>query len=179
MPSHVVARRFARALFGLAGDDAAAFADQLQTLVAYFASTTDTLEGLSLPTLSGRQRQLLMESFLASCTDLSPLIANLLRVLSLRGRLETLPLLSEEFLSLVDAGAGRRRGTLTSAVALGPDQVQAITAQLERLTQHRLVLETRIDPALLGGVVAMVGTLRFDGSIRSQLEALASRMREG
>ena len=50
--------------------------------------------------------------------------------------------------------------------------IQASSASLDSITQRSVVLETKIDPALIGGVVAQVGSHMYDGSLRSQLAEL-------
>ena len=67
---------------------------------------------------------------------------------------------------------GRVRGSVTSAAKLGDAQVEALKKQLEAITQRSVVLDTKVDPSLLGGVVAQVGSHMYDGSLRSQLAEL-------
>jgi F-type H+-transporting ATPase subunit delta len=61
---------------------------------------------------------------------------------------------------------------VTSAAKLGDTQVAALKQQLEALTHRSVVLETKVDPALIGGVVANVGSYQYDASLRSQLAEL-------
>jgi F-type H+-transporting ATPase subunit delta len=65
---------------------------------------------------------------------------------------------------------------VTSAVALTPAQLTTITTALEQLSGKKVVLEKKQDPALLGGVVAKVGDVVYDGSLRTQLRALRDQL---
>ena len=63
-----------------------------------------------------------------------------------------------------------------AAIALTPAQVQQLTTKLERISGKKVQLTQRQDPALLGGVVAKVGDVVYDGSVRSQLRKLRDSM---
>ena len=65
----------------------------------------------------------------------------------------------------------------TSAVPLSPDAVTQLQQSLQQLTQRNVVLETRVDPALLGGVSAQVGGTLYDGTLRTQLEQLRRELK--
>ena len=49
---------------------------------------------------------------------------------------------------------------------------QAIADKLSSATKAMVLLDRAVDPAILGGVVAQVGSLVYDGSVRTQLEEL-------
>jgi F-type H+-transporting ATPase subunit delta len=90
-------------------------------------------------------------------------------------RLPYLPGIARELRALVDQKAGRIHAEVTSAVALQADHVSKIQSALERLSGKAVVLETRHDPDLLGGVVAKIGDVVYDGSVRTQLELMRER----
>src|ERR1019366_8423656 len=52
----------------------------------------------------------------------------------------------------------------------------AINAQLERLTGKRIRMRVAVDPELIGGVVARIGSTVYDGSVRGQLQTLGRRL---
>ena len=64
-----------------------------------------------------------------------------------------------------------------SARELSEPQRTALNAQLEKLTGKRLRMRFRVDEALIGGVVARIGSTVYDGSLRGQLASLESRLR--
>jgi F-type H+-transporting ATPase subunit delta len=173
-----VARRYARALLDASEGQADAVLSQLEQLVQFFAATPDVFAALSNPALSRAQRHTLTEKVIASIPDLHRLLANVLKLLTDRNRFQALPVVAVQFRELVDSRMGRVRGTITSAVRLDDAQRLSIGAQLETLTQRKVVLETHVDPSLLGGVVATVGNRTFDGSLRSQLQAMGRELTE-
>ncbi len=167
-----VARRYARALLDAAGADADQLGQQLATLSNFLETHQELFEAMSSPMLTRPQRMSLIETVIASSSGISPLLGNLMKLLVDRNRFGDLPAITRQFSDMVDSRMGRVRGTVTSAAKLGDAQIAAITRQLEALTQRSVLLETKVDPALIGGVVANVGSYQYDGSIRAQLDAL-------
>lgn len=167
-----VARRYARALLDAAGADADKVLEQLESLAQYFESQPALMETLSSPALARSQRLSLVEALITNAPGVLPLVANMMKLLNDRNRFGSLPFIARQFRDMVDSRMGRVRGSVTSAAKLGDVQVAAIKKQLETLTQRTVMLETKVDPALIGGVVAQVGSHMYDGSLKSQLVEL-------
>lgn len=167
-----VARRYARALLDAAGANADAVLEQLSGLASFFSEQKELFEAASNPTQTRTQRMAVVDAVIASSPGLTPVLANLLKLLTDRNRFAALPDLARSYRELVDARMGRVRGKVASAVKMGDAQVAALKKQLEALTQRSVVLETSVDASLLGGVVATVGSHQFDGSLRAQLNEL-------
>jgi len=167
-----VARRYARALLAAAGAEADQVLTQLETLTTYFAGNQELFLALSSPTLTRTQRMGLTEAVITNAPGLVAVLGNLLKLLTDRSRFGALPFIARQYRDMVDSRMGRVRGTVTSAAKLGDTQVAALKQQLEALTHRSVVLETKVDPALIGGVVANVGSYQYDASLRSQLAEL-------
>ena len=71
---------------------------------------------------------------------------------------------------------GFARAEVSSPHELTEPQRGAINAQLERLTGKRIRVRFGVDPALIGGVVARIGSTVYDGSVRGQLQTLGRRL---
>jgi len=167
-----VARRYARALLDAAGAEADKVLEQLESLAKYFEAQPAMLETLASPTLSRTQREAIVNALITNAPGMLPVVTNLLKLLNDRNRFGSLPFIARQFRDMVDSRMGRVRGTVTSATKLGDAQVDALKKQLESLTQRNVVLETKVDPSLIGGVVAQVGSKQYDGSLKSQLREL-------
>jgi F-type H+-transporting ATPase subunit delta len=115
---------------------------------------------------------------LAASMQLDEELANVLYLLGDRNRLAHLDGIVDAFRRLADEKLGRVRAKLTSAVPLDAGAEERIAAKLAQATQRRVILASEIDPSLLGGVVAQVGALTFDGSVRTQLEALRQQLKQ-
>ena len=59
------------------------------------------------------------------------------------------------------------RAQVTTASPLAPDRAQAIERSLARVTGRTVTLETSVDPSIIGGVVARIGSTVYDGSVTS------------
>jgi F-type H+-transporting ATPase subunit delta len=62
--------------------------------------------------------------------------------------------------------------TLTSAIELDPEVVERVRAEIERQTDRKVQLRSRVDEDVVGGLVLQVGNMVLDGSIRIRLEKL-------
>lgn len=168
-----VARRYARALLDVAAEAGKldVVSDQLSAFARAMQQSKELNDLLLNPAYTRPQRSGVVESLLTS-SKMDPVVGNLLRLLVERNRLGFLPDIARIFSDLVDQRVGRVRGRVTSAVKLAPEALQKLTRQLEAATQRKVTLEERVDPALLGGLSAQVGSVVYDGSLRSQLDEL-------
>ncbi len=71
---------------------------------------------------------------------------------------------------------GLVRADITSAQDLTDQQRRAVQAELGHLTGKQMRLEYKVDPALIGGLIARIGSTVYDGSVRGQLDALRRRL---
>ena len=72
--------------------------------------------------------------------------------------------------------AGITKATVVSAAPLHEAARDRLASALSRRTGKQVELEVTVDPELLGGVVAKVGDLVFDGSLRTQLGQLRANL---
>ena len=167
-----IARRYARALLESAGESADQVSTSLQSFVLSVQSNAELTDVVNNPAYTRAQRLAVVEG-LIKASALEPVLANTIRLLNDRNRLGQLGDLARVYAGLVDAKLGRVRGRITSAVPLDASQLKAIGAALEKLTARQVLLEAKVDRAVLGGITAQVGSLIYDGSLRNQLETLA------
>ncbi|HEX9051853.1 MAG TPA: ATP synthase F1 subunit delta [Anaeromyxobacter sp.] len=174
-----IARRYAKALFSLAVESGRAepWAKSLEALREAVLASPDLRDVLSNPVYSREQRRAIVEK-LAAALKLDAEPANLLFLLGDRNRLGYLAAIVDTFRELADHHLGRLRATVTSAVKLDDQAAQAIADELSRKHGAQILLDRAVDPALLGGVVAQVGSLVYDGSVRTQLEDLRKQLKQ-
>lgn len=173
MDSGSVARRYAKALFGLALESGRveAWSQSLATLASALRDAPD-LAAIVADPLHGREERHAIVEHLASAVRLEDAPANLLRLLADRSRLDRLGDVLRAFGELADQQLGRLRARVVSAVPLERDAVDALARRLSELTRATVLVDRSVDPALLGGVVAQVGSVVYDGSVRTQLQDL-------
>ena len=168
-----IARRYAKALFDLAIEQGKveAWSESLHSLKQAVESSEELRDVLVNPIYAKEQRRAIAAKLVAALR-LDAECANLLYLLGDRNRLAYLGGIVEVFGTLADQKLGRLRAKVTSAVPLETGAAQAIADKLARATKSLVILDRAVDPALLGGVVAQVGSFTYDGSVRTQLEEL-------
>ena len=91
-------------------------------------------------------------------------------------KLDLIPVLSTAYRERLLAHQNIVRAEVTSATALTPEQTQALAASLGKVTGKQVELSVSVDPALLGGVVAKIGSTVYDGSVRTQLSRMRAQL---
>lgn len=180
MAQVAVAKRYARALFdlGQAGSGGLdALVDELLVFDRAMAASAELRNALTTPGLSLDVRQGLLRKLLENA-GASATCVNTLLLLTEQGRLPILGEIVEAVRVEADRVAGRVRARVTSATELSPAQVDEIKAAFEKRTGKRIVVQTAIDEDLIGGVVAQIGSVVYDGSIKSQLRRLRDDLSE-
>jgi F-type H+-transporting ATPase subunit delta len=174
-----ITRRYAKALFDLAVEagKVEAWSESLLSLKRAIEASEELRDILVNPVYSKEQRRAIGGK-LAAALHLDPEPANFLYLLGDRNRLAYLAAIVDTFGALADEKLGRVRARVTSAVPLDGVSAQGIADKLARATSAKVILDRAVDPALIGGVVAQVGSLTFDGSIRTQLEALRAALKQ-
>jgi len=104
--------------------------------------------------------------------DIGPRAMNLARLLVAKGRVGLAGQIGGEFQRLLDEYRGMARASVTTATPLSSDQEGQVATRLGQITGKQISLETKVDAAILGGLVARVGDTLIDGSTRSRLLAL-------
>lgn len=180
MPNVSVARRYARALIELANETAGleVVQQQLDDLAQAVEGNSELQEVVTNPMYSRAQRARILEALMKGRGDIAPVVQNFIWLLNDRDRLAFLPDIARLFRAMADSLAGRIRGRVMSAAPLGDEPLRDLKKTLERLTQRQVILQTEIEPALLGGMKAQVGSIVYDGSLQSQLEALRRELKQ-
>jgi F-type H+-transporting ATPase subunit delta len=170
----IAAKRYAEAAFGIASDTATQ--DQWQDDLASLAELMRNEQAaayLHNAKVRDEHKQRLLERAL----DISPLAMNLARLLLQRGRLALAPQISSEYDRMLDAARGIAHARVTTAVPLGEAEQRAVAERLRAMTgAHEVRLDARIDPSLIGGMVAQIGDQLVDGSTRTRLIELKRRL---
>lgn len=109
---------------------------------------------------------------IANSMGVDKIMTNFLGLLVQKKRAEILPEIAEEFQTMVNEEKNIVHGSVVSAVELSSDLQSNVQATLEKLTGKKVQLSTGVDPSIIGGIIAKVGDLVLDGSIKAQLVSL-------
>jgi F-type H+-transporting ATPase subunit delta len=173
-----IARRYAKALFGLALEKGRIepWSEGLLALARSIDASAELRDVLQNPAYT-REVRAAVVARLAQGLALEAEPAALVSLLADRDRLAGVGAIAAAFRELADVELGRLRARVTSAVPLDDAAVHAIAEKLSAATQKKVLVERAVDPAILGGVVAQVGSTVYDGSLRTQLEDLRSTLK--
>ena len=180
MANRASARRYARALFDVvtkSGDVDAALV-QLKALGAAFTGHPDLHRALTSPGVPLGVKQSVMRDVLA-LQPVSKVVARLLTLVVENDDIDEIDAIVQAFEQRVLDLHHVVRAEITSAVPLPADKVQAIEASLATAAGGRVVVTPRVDPAILGGVVAKLGSRVYDGSVARHLARIRARLVSG
>lgn len=170
------ARRYAAALFGMARKgDVDAVSQDLSQVLATARNTPQIMEVLTHPRITPRRKNELTGQIFG---DLRPTMQAFLRLMITRDRVRLLPAVGEHFDKLVDEWKGEADAEATTAVELSETQKHALVQRLEATTGYKKIrLQTRVDPAMIGGMTVRVGDHLIDGSVVTQLQTLREQLK--
>ncbi len=175
-----ISRRYARAVFGL-GRDAAARGQllvEVDSLVEQIAGSPELLGVLFTPIHSRAERKGVMLE-LVQRLAISTEVRAVADLLIDHNRTPLLLAIRDELRRLVESEAGRIEARVSTARPLGADAQERLRQAISRRVKSEVTLVVDVDPTLIGGVVARIGDLLLDGSIRTQLENLGANLRKG
>lgn len=177
MSTRASAARYARALLDVAtkeGDPekAAQELDDFIQLLRGHAALERVMLNPAVP--AGRKRAAVVE--LTKLANVSPIVSKLLGMLAERDRLELLDELSAAYRQLLLDRSGVVRAEVTTTVPLSRERTETIAQRLTAITGKRISMVTKIDKEIIGGVVARVGSIVYDGSVATQLKLLRERL---
>ncbi len=139
--------------------------------------SADLRNVLESPAVSLPRKRAVIEK-LAAALQLPRTIRNFLFVLSDKRRVTLLNEVTKQFDILLDERLGFVRAEVRSAGELDGAERQNIERELSRVTNKQVRTLFTVDPELIGGVVARVGSTVYDGSVRGQLAQMARRFAE-
>ncbi|MDR1608752.1 MAG: ATP synthase F1 subunit delta [Deltaproteobacteria bacterium] len=169
----VLAKRYAQALFSIGLDDQAheAYGQELAGFWASLKAAGQIGQVLSSQAYPKEVRSQALEAILAQA-KLARVVGDFLRLLLLKGRFGFLEAIVQAYQKLLDDKNGLIRGTVTTAGPLDDSQLAALKSALGAYIGRRVEVTVKSDPAIIGGVVAQLGDLVLDGSLRAKLNRL-------
>ena len=175
MQTDPVARVYAQALLDLGRERQRmpALGAELEQLVAAVHGDAQLRNFLESPALDQASKKRVIESLRGTVDDA---VVNFLCVLIEKGRIGSLAAISATYRDLEDAAAGRVRVRAMTAVPLGKDLQKSLLETLQQTLNRECVLETEVQPELIGGLVLQVGDKVYDGSVSRALRRVRTEM---
>ncbi|MBY0399624.1 F0F1 ATP synthase subunit delta [Myxococcota bacterium] len=171
------AQRYAKALFGLAQDERRhrEVRAELDRLKGIFGGSREVAAALLTPMHPAAERKAALRA-LAAREHVSPLVQNFLGFLVDQRRLIQFDAIVEAYNAFADQAEGMLTAEVKVASPLDDRRKDRLRRALSERTGREVKLEIEVDPSLIGGAIAKVGDLVFDGSLRTQLSQLRANL---
>jgi len=176
MSDSSLAVSYAKGLLELAGAEGQAYElgkelSLIATTVGGHLRLSQALSDADLPV--AKRLEIVEEIFQGK---ISALALGFLQTSALTGRAKLIGLIAEKYSQSLEDLLGKALAEVTTAIPLSEKAEQVIVEELRRIIGKDIMLDTRVDPAIIGGVVVRVDGKLLDGSLRSSFQGLRQAM---
>jgi F-type H+-transporting ATPase subunit delta len=175
-----MAGRYATALFSLAQDGHATgeVAAALKTFDGLIAESADLRLLVRSPVFSAEE-QIKALNVILERAEISGVAANFIKLVAAKRRLFAIREMIADYQKLYDFERGVTHAEVTVAAALSDTHVAALKEALLEATRGKGVdVSIKIDPSIIGGLIVRLGSRMVDGSLKTKLNAIRTRMKE-
>ena len=167
---------YARGLFEIARAEGTIdeVEDELFRFARTYESSDQLRNALTDEQIPASKRQAIVEDLLGN--KVTPTTTQLISMVVGSGRSRDLPAIVDKLVARASSAKNLELAEVRSAVPLTPDQETRLAAALANATGKEVNLKVVVDPAVLGGLVATVGDTVIDGTVRTRIEQLKSRL---
>jgi F-type H+-transporting ATPase subunit delta len=175
-----VARRYAKALLTLGKEDAhyKEYGEGLSGF-AHLLEREPELKDALLNPIHGREDRNKLLLRMIELLQLPPMVSNLLQLLLDKHRLNVVDGVAIAYQEMLDEVENVRRAKVKTAIFLDDATQDRLRQTLEKLTGSTVIMEVEEDPSIIGGLMAKVGDLVLDGSVRTQINTLRESLIKG
>ena len=173
-----LATRYATALFELARDQGALdkVAADLASVKTMIDSSPDLRRLVRSPVIGRAEQGKAMDALLERA-QVGDLTRRFVGVIAANRRLFSLESIIAAFRQQLAKSRGELTAVVSTAQPLNDAQKAALDAALRRAVGVKVAVETKVEPALMGGMVVRIGSRMFDSSLRSKLQRLQLAMK--
>jgi F-type H+-transporting ATPase subunit delta len=177
MSTRTSATRYAKALLevGSKQSDVAQIERQLTTFVETLDAHPELRQALTTPSVPASRKRAIVTA-VAERIGMAAPATKLLGLLADRDRLHISHDLLTVFRERLLDQQRVVRAEIRSATPLPADTLRAIETRLDEVTGRKVAIEAAVDPSLIGGVLAVVGSTVYDGTVKTQLEKLRKQL---
>ncbi|MCB1184342.1 ATP synthase F1 subunit delta [bacterium] len=178
MRDRKVATRYAEALL-ISAKQAGVLAEVAESYAAVLEvvrGNRDLVTFMDSPQVRVEEKKDLLKKVFGG--KLEPVLLNFFFLLIDRNRIENTRDIGEVFAELVEEDMGVVRAKVVTAISLPDDLAAALERKLAAFTGKRIILEKKVDPAVIGGVCVTMGDKILDGTVRTNLDLLGKKLGE-
>ena len=168
-----IASRYAKALFelGLEEKNYKRLMKDLETFNGAYSQSEDLRMVLQTPSIRHEQRKEVLKLVMTSL-KLGALTSNFINLLVDKDRVSLVPEIFNAFQRFVDNEEGIVRADVVSAKPLNSSQKLKVKQTLGKVTGKKVELTVSTDAEIIGGIIARIGGVVYDGSLKNQLRSL-------
>ena len=180
MKNLILAKRYARALLTIGQEDKKykKYGEELDVFVGFLKENPEVENAISNPRYPVENRQNVLK-IIVEKLGLSNAVQRFLALVLEKKRMPYIASICECYHSLVDDLENISRAKIISAVPLEEKALSSITKALEKIVGRKIIAETETDSDIIGGVIAKVGDLVLDGSVKTQLFNIKENLKRG
>ena len=174
MAQQLSGQRYAQAIFDLAleNNEVEQWGQDLEVVSEAFQDS-DFAALMKHADMSAADKRAATGSVLAG---VSTMVRNLVDLLVSKGSVDSIADVYTSYTELLDQHLGRQRVEVTTAIALDEAEANRITSFVSELVRREVVLTTKVDESILGGLVIQIGDRLLDGSTKARLDGLKNRL---
>ncbi len=172
-----VAFSYGLALFEIAKEE--------NNLKAYKQDLDFIREALNIEYLKFFNQKMIVQeeriSVLEKCfkENVQPMVLNFLKLLVVKGRINHLFEIINEYTTLYNEALGIVEGMVYTPYPLNENELKQIETAISNKEEKTVILTSKIDENLIGGVKVVIGDHVYDGSIQQKITSLQSELLKG
>jgi F-type H+-transporting ATPase subunit delta len=166
--------RYAQAIFDLALEN-----NQVEQWGEDLAVVAEVFEDADFAALMKHADMPAADKLAATASVLAgvnPLVRNLVDLLISKNSVDAIAGVYSSYTELLDSHLGRQRVEITTAVPLESTETERISSFVTGLVRREVVLTTKVDESIFGGLVIQIGDRLLDGSTKARLDGLRNRL---
>ena len=173
------AARYARALLDvtITESDPVAAESDLAAFVDVVQGHPDLQRTLANPVVSATAKRAVVQQLLERSQPVAP-VGKLLLLLASRGRLELVRDVLDIYRERLMEHRQVIQAEVTTAAPLAPERVSELQQRLAKITGRAVTVTTKVDQAIIGGIVTRIGGTVYDGSVATQLAKVRDTLTE-
>jgi len=178
LKSDVIARRYARALYDLGKEEGKEkqFLDDLQSMIQVMDTSEELKSILESPLYDIVLKKRILKE-IALQASVSAYSMNFLNILLDKDRFNVLVEILDAYKQILDEISGRVRARITCAAKLDDTQMKTVAQTLSKVFKKEVDMDVSVDPSLIGGMIAEVEGMIYDGSVRTQISKLKQSLK--
>jgi F-type H+-transporting ATPase subunit delta len=171
-----IAERYVKALFDVSETARDRVEKDFSVLQSMLAESKEFRSLLVNPLLSRAEQVIAVEAVLKKIS-VDKITHRFVVLLAKQKRLSLLPDIIALYQDWVTAARGEMKAEVISAVSLKNSDIAALSAKLGEAYGKKILLETREDPSLLGGIIIKIGSVQLDSSLSGKLTRLTHKLK--